>query len=147
MLCTPQKQKPREPMEYTPEKVVQQTAIVQQIKSEHAPAFKKLAGMRLVSGYKHTHKGWVPSQIAACCLCGRRKHSCSWQYRFARKTRLVTGGTCLCCVKATKVLKVTRSVHVLQELGLKPAVVKMSEFLQEKRGSSDTCSCDLCKGS
>lgn len=145
---TPQKSKGlKRPRDDTPEKHEAPPTLpelVKRLREEYVKSLKDVKSMCLEAGNKETEVGQVPPQAKACFFCGRAKHSCSWQYR-STEDRLVTGSTCTCCSEACKRLKSgSRSTRALEKVGLKPAVVEVSKFLQVSFGPRDRCVCHLC---
>ena len=143
---TPQK-RPREPPVQTPEKNEEDhlQQLIRRLRQEHAEAFGRLKSKskNLSPGFKGTPQGRVPAVVAKCFFCSRARHSCRWEYR-STSVRYTTGSTCFCCVKACAALKVSRSTRILDEVGLRPAVLAVSEVLQAKLGDDDTCTCHQC---
>lgn len=85
-----------------------------------------------------------------CQICGARKHSAKWIYRVGGKGRTVTGGTCYSCWRATCLLGVSRSVHILKA---SPAALRLVQLASRevrnelKAQGLDVCTCHLHKAS
>ena len=118
--------------------------LAQKVCSENELMLNKIRGIVTEPGDKGTAKGKVPAEVGECVICSRSKHTCAWEYRVDKK-RWTTGSWCFCCVKATRLLGITRSTKILlREHGLKEAVLTVSKQVQLKRGLLDTCRCWKC---
>mmetsp|Transcript_17755 Transcript_17755/g.31731 ORF Transcript_17755/g.31731 Transcript_17755/m.31731 type:complete len:148 (+) Transcript_17755:56-499(+) len=87
---------------------------------------------------------------SGCVICGRAKHSCSWEYRLTvrEKLRTVTGNQCYCCAHACVRLKCTRKLAVIQNVpGLLQLIQDESSFVRADlaKWDEDVCTCRKCK--
>ncbi|CAK9023176.1 unnamed protein product [Durusdinium trenchii] len=118
--------------------------LVKKLRQDYAGELLCLERVTLLSGYTGTAQGECPEVARTSWLCLRRKHTCGWVCSSSKAGRVACASSCFCCVKASKLLKISRSKHALTKAGLKPAVLSLSCKIQEA-SKEDTCSCFQCQ--
>lgn len=86
------------------------------------------------------------TEIMSCRLCGRSRHTCSWEYCTDEKCRAITkGGVCYCCVRTAHLLGISRSPQIIANAGAKDVFLQLQATVRAELGKKDVCRCKLCK--
>ena len=114
--------------------------LADKIRDRDMEAFARLQRMKLELAKKKCPKGKVPDMLTSCHICKATKHRNKW----LEKDRLVTGGICYCCYRASILLGCSRSPTLLESSQSHKGFLEVSLAYRHWLGARDVCKCKKC---
>jgi len=109
----------------------------------------KLAQMAAKSGNRgKLNFSRVPTPF--CSVCDREKHTCKWgeaRWVERKQASVPRGAVCYCCVRASLLLQVTRSVEAFKKVPGAMDIWRLRSKQEQAKLAAydgDKCSCEAC---